>query len=89
MYPLNEGTVPEVYTIPLDVHAPLAVNRSVREYEQGHDSCTQNWSLGTEVGHNWLFSELRSRFSNGSASYYKEGGNDGTERNHDCRKTFR
>lgn len=30
--PLREGTVPDVYTIPLEVHAPLAVSELVFEY---------------------------------------------------------
>jgi hypothetical protein len=83
MEPLNEGTVPEVYTIPLDVHAPLAVAGSDAVHVEYMVQRTQDGALSSQVGHYRLLSELGCGFSNDKAGHHEEGRDDGSERDHD------
>jgi hypothetical protein len=84
MEPLSEGTVPEVYTMPLDVHAPLAVSGSDAVHVGYVVQRTQDGSLSSQVGHYRLLSEFGCGFGNGKADHNKECSENGSERDHDC-----
>jgi hypothetical protein len=83
MDPLNDGTVPEVKTIPLLVKAPPAVGCSVGLTNSiGGGKLTEDSSLVPEVGNYWLLSSLGSRLRNGDTGNHKEGGDKRCEGNH-------
>lgn len=80
--PLNVGTVPEVYTMPLDVHAPLAAEMSEFTILYSRQRRTENGALSAQIGDHRLLSSFRCWLSDCHTGNNQKGGKNRGDGNH-------